>query len=235
MERAEEQKWKFPIENLNDKLGGIGPGVFGLISARPNAGKTAMCISCVFHPEGWAAQGAKIGLFCNEEAAFRTKKRGITCYSGVTPENWEDNMDFVKESWGEIMQKFYSKVLIAGIMGLALGGCSGPEDDGVFVWWENTPPEAIGANIPISASWRVVGTDTVEMTKLSACPPGVMMDQCDAQSGRIDSAAQMNVPAGTFSADLALSQAGDNWMIFAVATVDGEMLMSSMQWRTVTE
>lgn len=179
---AEEQKWKFPIENLNEKLGGIGPGVFGLISARPNAGKTAMCISCVFHPEGWAAQGAKVALFCNEEAAFRTKKRGITCFTGVKPEEWVERKDEVTEAWNEVS----GSLSVFDVVGMTLGNLE--------KWIDENRPDIVvvdqldKVNVPGSANRRKdeeirqLYTATRELAKKYDCAiVGVGQASADAE------------------------------------------------------
>lgn len=75
-------RWKFHLPVLQDKIGGIGPGVFGLIAARPNSGKSLAAISLCFHPEGFAAQGARIAYIANEELVHRHKSRAVCCYTG---------------------------------------------------------------------------------------------------------------------------------------------------------
>jgi hypothetical protein len=127
----QEQKWKFPLESFNEKLGGIGPGIFGLITARPNAGKTACVVSFIFHPQGWAAQGAKVALFCNEEAAFRTMKRGITCYTGVEPSQWQERKEEVSKKWKEVKDN----ILVFDVVGMSL-----PKLD---AWMEKHKPDII--------------------------------------------------------------------------------------------
>ena len=76
-------KWTFNLPIWQEKIGGIGPGVFGLFAARPNAGKTLAGIHSCFGPKGWAEQGAKIFWHGNEEAIHRTKHRAICCWSGI--------------------------------------------------------------------------------------------------------------------------------------------------------
>lgn len=84
---AEDQghfKWKYHHPGLRAALDGIGSGIFTLVAARPNAGKTAFMVSNIFHPEGWIAQGAHVVLVSNEESATRTMLRGFSAYTGMT-------------------------------------------------------------------------------------------------------------------------------------------------------
>lgn len=98
-------KWKFHLEPFREQAEGVGDGTLSLIIARVNAGKTLLMTSLVFHPEGWAAQGAKILLLGNEEFAARTKIRGVSCYTGVdmrTVEVGSEQMRKCQEKYAEI-------------------------------------------------------------------------------------------------------------------------------------
>jgi hypothetical protein len=79
----------------------------GQVAISGNCGKTAFVVSLVFHPEGWAKQGAKVAYFGNEEQAFRTKKRGMCCYSGIPESDWEDKKEGVIQKYAEIKNNVY--------------------------------------------------------------------------------------------------------------------------------
>lgn len=79
---AHQGRWKLHLPVLQEKIGGIGPGVFGLIAARPNGGKSLAAISMCFHPEGFAAQGARIAYIANEELVQRHKSRAVCAFTG---------------------------------------------------------------------------------------------------------------------------------------------------------
>jgi hypothetical protein len=81
-------KWKFNLPIWQEKIGGIGPGVFGLFAARPNAGKSLAAIFSCFGPDGWMEQGARIFYLGNEEHIRRTKHRAICSWKGI---NYHDS------------------------------------------------------------------------------------------------------------------------------------------------
>lgn len=101
-------KWKFCLPNFTERANGVGPGVFAVIGARPNVGKSAFIISLAFHPDGWAKQGAKILILGNEEFAARTKLRGVSCYTGIDISTLP-NMKIQKKMFdaGDISEELY--------------------------------------------------------------------------------------------------------------------------------
>lgn len=92
-------KWKFNLAIWQEMIGGIGPGVFGLLAARPNAGKSLGAISSSFGPGGWAEQGAKIFYLGNEEHIRRTKHRAVCCWSGI------NHFDSTRSKRSEFIEK----------------------------------------------------------------------------------------------------------------------------------
>ena len=80
----ESYKWKFNYGPLQEVLGGIGPGIFGIVAARPECGKTAFQLNMVFGPGGWIEQGAKVHVIANEEAGAKIMARGLSAYTGFT-------------------------------------------------------------------------------------------------------------------------------------------------------
>lgn len=77
-------KYSFNLIELQSAVGGIGPGIFTIIGARPECGKSALWISLVASPGGFLQQGAKVAAFVNEEPAVRTKIRLISALTGKT-------------------------------------------------------------------------------------------------------------------------------------------------------
>ena len=77
-------KYSFNLVGLQAIVGGIGPGIFTIIGARPEVGKSAMWISLVAAPGGFLQQGAKVAAFVNEEPAVRTKIRLVSALTGKT-------------------------------------------------------------------------------------------------------------------------------------------------------
>ena len=81
---SNENKWQFNIPTLSRELYGVGPGNFGAIFARTEAGKTCFSISLCAGPGGFASQGAKVFYLCNEEDVQITKLRGMQSWAGVS-------------------------------------------------------------------------------------------------------------------------------------------------------
>ena len=95
-------KWKFNIPVLKENVGGIGDGNLIIAFARPETGKTAFWVSLCTGPDGFAAQGAKVHAFINEEPAIRTQMRAISCYTGMTRDEIIQDKEVTQEIWGEI-------------------------------------------------------------------------------------------------------------------------------------
>ena len=95
-------KWKFNIPVLKENVGGIGDGNLMIAFARPETGKTAFWVSLCTGPNGFAAQGAKVHAFINEEPAIRTQMRAISCYTGMTRDEIIQDKEVTQEIWGEI-------------------------------------------------------------------------------------------------------------------------------------
>jgi len=76
-------KWPFYLAPLQTVASGLGNGIFTIISARTEAGKSAMAISLMAAPGGFAEQGAKISYLANEEPPQRLQARAVMCYTGM--------------------------------------------------------------------------------------------------------------------------------------------------------
>ena len=70
--------------------------------ARPEVGKTAFWVSLCTAPNGFAAQGAKVHSFINEEPAVRTQMRAISCFTGYNREQIPENMEDTQIEWAKI-------------------------------------------------------------------------------------------------------------------------------------
>mgnify|MGYP003315889582 CR=1 FL=1 len=80
---AEETQWKFNIPTLRRNVEGVSGGHFIVLGARPNTGKTSFHASLVMGPNGFADQGAKVIVLCNEETPTRVGHRYLTCAVGT--------------------------------------------------------------------------------------------------------------------------------------------------------
>ena len=78
-----ESQWTFNIPSLTRKVEGINAGHLIEVGARPNTGKTSFHASLVAGPNGFAWQGAKTIVLCNEEGYHRVAHRYITAATGM--------------------------------------------------------------------------------------------------------------------------------------------------------
>ena len=94
-----ESQWTFNIPTLVRKVEGINAGHLIEVGARPNTGKTSFHASLVAGPNGFAWQGAKTVVLCNEEGYHRVAHRYITAATGM------DKFEIAKNK-GQAMQIF---------------------------------------------------------------------------------------------------------------------------------
>ena len=78
-----ESQWTFNIPTLTRKVEGINAGHLIEVGARPNTGKTSFHASLVAVPNGFAWQGARVIVLCNEEGYHRVAHRYITAATGM--------------------------------------------------------------------------------------------------------------------------------------------------------
>ncbi len=81
--------WNYPA--LQKKVENVGGGLFTVVGARTDAGKTAFYVSCAFGPKGWAEQGANVHIIANEEPPQKTLVRGVSAYTGMTRQEILEN------------------------------------------------------------------------------------------------------------------------------------------------
>ena len=99
---SDENRFKFNIKSLSDKVYGIGRGEFGIAFARPETGKTGFVISLAAAAGGFCEQGAKVLYVGNEEATERTMLRAIQAASGMTKDDIIDFPDRAMERFNKI-------------------------------------------------------------------------------------------------------------------------------------
>ena len=86
-----ESQWTFNIPTLVRKVEGINAGHLIEVGARPNTGKTSFHASLIAAPNGFAHQGAKCVILCNEEASHRVGARYLTAATGMTMQQVKEN------------------------------------------------------------------------------------------------------------------------------------------------
>jgi hypothetical protein len=77
-------KWQFNIHSLHSAVPGLDNGMLFVIGARSNVGKSSFHANICAAPHGWAHQGAKILVLCNEEKPERVASRYMTAATGMT-------------------------------------------------------------------------------------------------------------------------------------------------------
>lgn len=88
---ALESKWHFNISSLVRKVEGVSGGHLVLVGARPNTGKTSFHASLLAAAGGFAHQGAKCIVLCNEEAYTRVAARYISASANMTMKEVREN------------------------------------------------------------------------------------------------------------------------------------------------
>ena len=78
-----EARWAFNIPSLTRKIEGVNEGHLIEVGARPNTGKTSFHASMIAGEQGFARQGAKCVVLCNEESVHRVGMRYLTASSNM--------------------------------------------------------------------------------------------------------------------------------------------------------
>ena len=110
MAKAElEARWSFNIPAVTRKVEGVSGGQLIEVGARPNTGKTSFHASLVASPGGFAHQGAKCIVLCNEEPTHRVGARYLTAAAGMSAREVRDNMSKAKALYQPVMNNIKIK------------------------------------------------------------------------------------------------------------------------------
>ena len=104
-----ETQWKFNIPTLHRKVEGVSGGHLLLVGARPNTGKTSFHASLVAGPDGWARQGAKCIILCNEESYERVGARYLCAATNMTMEEVRGNIALARSRYDPVRQNIRIK------------------------------------------------------------------------------------------------------------------------------
>ena len=104
-----ESQWTFNIPTLTRKVEGINAGHLIEVGARPNTGKTSFHASLVAGPNGFAWQGARVIVLCNEEGYHRVAHRYITAATGMDKFEIVKNKQEAMRVFGQIRDKIMFK------------------------------------------------------------------------------------------------------------------------------
>jgi len=97
-----ESQWTFNIPSLTRKVEGVNAGHLVEIGARPNTGKTSFHASLIASPNGFAHQGAKCIILCNEEAYHRVGARYLTAATGMTVHEVKNNPARARDAYNAV-------------------------------------------------------------------------------------------------------------------------------------
>ena len=106
---ALESKWTFNISSLARRVEGVSGGHLVLVGARPNTGKTSFHASILAGADGFAHQGAKCIVLCNEEAYTRVAARYISASSNMTMKEVRENKALAYKRYEPIRKQLLFK------------------------------------------------------------------------------------------------------------------------------
>ena len=110
MAKAElEARWTFNIAPVTRKVEGVSGGQLIEVGARPNTGKTSFHASLIAGPGGFAHQGAKCIILCNEEPTHRVGARYLTAAAGMSAREVRDNMSKAHAMYEPVMNNIKIK------------------------------------------------------------------------------------------------------------------------------
>jgi hypothetical protein len=99
-----EARWAFNIPSLTRKIEGVNEGHLIEVGARPNTGKTSFHASMIAGEQGFARQGAKCVVLCNEESVHRVGMRYLTASSNMNQYEIKDNPKIAHEKYGVVKE-----------------------------------------------------------------------------------------------------------------------------------
>ena len=100
----QESQWKFNIPSLRRKIEGVSGGHLIMVGARPNTGKTSFHASLIAGPDGFAHQGAKCIVLCNEESYERVGARYLSAATNMTMDEVHSNVSLAAERYDTVKQ-----------------------------------------------------------------------------------------------------------------------------------
>jgi hypothetical protein len=104
-----ESQWTFNVPSLTRKIEGVNAGHLIEVGARPNTGKTSFHASLIAAPNGFAHQGAKCVILCNEEASHRVGARYLTAATGMTIQEVKANPTRARDAYESVKKNIKIK------------------------------------------------------------------------------------------------------------------------------
>ena len=104
-----EARWHFNVNTLATRVEGVNDGHLIVVGARPNTGKTSFHASMIAGPDGFAQQGAKCVVLCNEEGTHRVGARYLTAASGMTLKEIKNSPRTAQQRWSKLKENIKIK------------------------------------------------------------------------------------------------------------------------------
>lgn len=104
-----QSQWKWNINSLARKVEGISGGHLVIVGARPNTGKTSFHASTLAGPNGFARQGAKCMILCNEESYERVGARYLSAATSMSMDEVKENMALAAKRYDEVNENIFIK------------------------------------------------------------------------------------------------------------------------------
>ena len=104
-----ETQWKFNIPSLRRKVEGVSNGHLLVVGARPNTGKTSFHASLVAGTDGWASQGDKCIVLCNEESYERVGARYLSAATNMSMDEVKENVSLARKRYDPVKQNIRIK------------------------------------------------------------------------------------------------------------------------------
>ena len=104
-----QSQWKWNIPSLQRKVEGISGGHLVIVGARPNTGKTSFHASTLAGPDGFAQQGAKCMILCNEEAYERVGARYLSAATSMGMDEVKGNYVLAASRYAAVKDNIFIK------------------------------------------------------------------------------------------------------------------------------
>jgi hypothetical protein len=104
-----QSQWKWNIPSLRRKVEGISGGHLVVVGARPNTGKTSFHASTIAAPDGFAHQGAKCMILCNEESYERVGARYLSAATSMSMDEVKNNMPVAALRYKPVKENIFIK------------------------------------------------------------------------------------------------------------------------------
>ena len=199
-----EARWTFNIPSLTRKLEGVNEGHLVEVGARPNTGKTSFHASLIASPDGFARQGAKCIVLCNEEGTHRVGARYLTAATGMTMQEVKQNPKLAHDKYEPVRKNIRLRDATGRDMGWVESVCKAYSPDIVVLDMGDKfavtsgyarQDEALKANaIHARSIAKQQGCAMFYMSQLSAEAEGkVLLNQSMMEGSRTGKAAEADL------------------------------------------